>query len=135
MPVLCRSATYFLIGSDKSGQVTADNGINRFFSKLRVHKTILSITRTYFSLDYLKQCLNATGHVSKEAIQPSMHQRINSHSGHKFLPACSPSRITHPDHWHVCTGRKHRAVLHNAGSKVKMLSSLGPKKYTVLLSL
>lgn len=49
-----------------------------------------SIKRTYFCLDYLKQYLNGTGHVSKEAAQLPKQQRVNSNSRHKSLPARSP---------------------------------------------
>ena len=113
-----------LIWTNIPGQVTADKRIDRFFPQLRVHKTILSIKRTYFSLDYLKQYLNATKHVSKEAVQPSKQQRVNSHSRHKSLPAHSHLWIPHPVPWHVCTGRKHRAVLHSTGSKVWLKNAL-----------
>lgn len=53
--MLYRLATYFLIGSNIAGQVTADNRIDRFFPQLRVRKIIVPVKKTYVSLDYLKQ--------------------------------------------------------------------------------
>lgn len=99
--VLFRLATNFLIGSNIPGQVTADNRIDRFFLQLRVHETILSIKRTHFNLDYLKQHSNVTKHINEETVQPpSSKELIPIHKVNPFQAVLllldpSPSPLAH----------------------------------------